>query len=170
LEEIDILLTIAEIGVALAGFASLASILGHEDKNIDPLVNAIRFRALLDAGLSAMLLALIGVLVVKIGGPVDRAWQAASGVGVLFLVTIGYSTYRRSAQRRHLPGFRKRVSVVIYSILVLMLVGFAFASTGLAGAYSFHVFFANLILLLMICCTMFVLVIASLVAPLKRSG
>ncbi|MEQ9564195.1 MAG: hypothetical protein RLN69_16865 [Woeseiaceae bacterium] len=51
-----------------------------------------------------------------------------------------------------------------------MLVGFAFASTGLAGAFSFHVFFANLILLLMICCTMFVLVIASLVAPLKRSG
>ncbi|MEQ9564194.1 MAG: hypothetical protein RLN69_16860 [Woeseiaceae bacterium] len=40
MDEIDILLTIAEIGVALAGFASLAAILGHEGKNTDPLVNA----------------------------------------------------------------------------------------------------------------------------------
>jgi hypothetical protein len=55
-------------------------------------------------------------------------------------------------------------------MLVAMLVGFAFTSTGLAGPYGFHVFFANLILMLLICCTMFVLVIASLVAPLKRPG
>jgi hypothetical protein len=168
LEEIDILLTVAEIGVALAGFASLAAILGHEDKNTDPLVNAIRLRALLDAGLSAMLLALIGVLMVTVTGPGDLAWQAAAGVGVIFMVTIGWTTFRRDAQRRHLPGFRKRVSYVMYTILIATLAGFVFTSAGLAGHYGFHVFFAILCLLLVICCTMFVLVIASLVAPLKR--
>ena len=170
MDEIDILLTVAEIGVALAGFASLAAILGHEDKNTDPLVNAVRLRALLDAGLSAMLLALIGVLFVMIFGADGRAWQGAGGAGVLFMVTIGWTTFRRDGQRRHLRGFRKRISYVMYSILITTLAGFLFTTAGLAGRFGFHVFFAVLCLLLMICCTMFVLVIASLVAPLKRPG
>ena len=50
MDESDILLTVAEVGVALAGFASLAAILGRRDKHTDPLVNAIRLRGLLDAG------------------------------------------------------------------------------------------------------------------------
>ena len=40
--------------------------------------------------------------------------------------------------------------------------GFAIVSAGFAGDYGFHVFFGILCLLLVICCTMFVLVIASL--------
>lgn len=40
--------------------------------------------------------------------------------------------------------------------------GFVFMSTGLAGHSGFHTFFGILCLLLVICCTMFVLVIASL--------
>jgi hypothetical protein len=35
---------------------------------------------------------------------------------------------------------------------------------------ALRIYFAILILLLVICCTMFVLAIASLVAPLTRSG
>lgn len=162
MDETDILLTVAEIGVALAGFASLAAILGRRYKHTDPLVNAIRLRGLLDAGLSTMLLALIGVLMLQIGGPNNWVWQAAAVGGVAFVSTIGTAAFRREKLRRHLPGFRKRTSVVMFVLVATALLGFVFISAGLAGDYGFHVYFGILFLLLVICCTMFVLVIASL--------
>ena len=162
MDETDILLTIAEIGVALAGFASLAAILGRRDKDTDPLVNAIRLRGLLDAGLSAMLLALIGVLMLQVGGSEPWVWRVAAVAGILFVSTIGTAAFRREKLRRHLPGFRRRASFIMFTLVAAAFFGFVFISTGLAGHYGFHVFFGILCLLLVICCTMFVLVIASL--------
>ena len=117
MDESDILLTIAEVGVALAGFASLAAVLGRRDKHTDPLVNAIRLRGLLDAGLSAMLLAFIGVLFLKIGGPSNWVWRAASAFGLLFVSTVGLAAFRREKLRRHLPGFRRVASVIMFSMV-----------------------------------------------------
>lgn len=162
MDETDILLTVAEIGVALAGFASLAAILGRRYKDTDPLVNAIRLRGLLDAGLSAMLLALIGVLLVKIGGSEPWVWRAAAVVGIVFVSTIGTAAFRREKLRRHLPGFNSRASFIMFSMVAASFVGFVLMSAGFVGSYGFHVFFAILCMLLIICCTMFVLVIASL--------
>lgn len=162
MDETDILLTIAEIGVALAGFASLAAILGRRDKDTDPLVNAIRLRGLLDAGLSAMLLALIGVLLLQIGGSEPWVWRVAAVAGILFVSTIGTAAFRREKLRRHLPGFRRQASFIMFTLVAVAFLGFIFMSTGLAGRYGFHIFFGILCLLLVICSTMFVLVIASL--------
>ena len=169
MDDTDILLTVAEIGVALAGFASLAAILGRRYKNTDPLVNAIRLRGLLDAGLSTMLLALIGVLMLRIGGQSNWVWQAAAGAGLVFVSTIGSAAYRREKLRRHLPGFRKYVSAVMFMLVAAAFAGFAIVTVGIAGDYGFHVYFGVLCLLLVICCTMFVLVIASLMSPEKIS-
>jgi hypothetical protein len=165
MDETEILLTVAEIGVALAGFASLAAILGRRYKHTDPMVNAIRLRGLLDAGLSTMLLALIGVMMLKIGGLSDWVWQAAASVGLLFVSTIGTAAFRREKLRRHLPGFKSLASVIMFTLVATAFVGFAFVAAGFAGDYGFHVYFGVLCLLLVICCTMFVLVIASLMAP-----
>lgn len=165
MDETDILLTVAEIGVALAGFASLAAILGRRDQHTDPLVNAIRLRGLLDAGLSTMMLALIGVLMLQIGGPREWVWQAAAGVGLLFVCTIGVAAFRREKLRRHLPGFRKVASAIMFALVGSTFVGFAVVAARLAGDYGFHIFFGMLCLFLVICCTMFVFVIASLMTP-----
>ena len=162
MDEIEILLTVAEIGVALAGFASLAAVLGRQQKGTDPLVNAIRLRGLLDAGLSTMLLALIGVLMIQVGGSAAWVWQTAAGAGIVFVSTIGTAAFRREKLRRHLPGFRRRASFIMFTLVAVAFLGYVFVSLGLAGAFGFHVYFAILLLLLIICCTMFVLVIASL--------
>ena len=162
MDEIEILLTIAEIGVALAGFASLAAILGRRDRHTDPLVNAIRLRGLLDAGLSTMLLALIGVLMLKIGGERDWVWRVSAIAGLLLVSTIGAAAFRREKLRRHLPGFRRVASTIMFTLVAIAFVGFAIVAAGLAGDYGFHIFFGVLCLFLIICCTMFVLVIASL--------
>ena len=164
MDESDILLTVAEIGVALAGFASLAAILGRRYKHTDPLVNAIRLRGLLDAGLSTMLLALFGVLMLQIGGESRWVWQAAAAAGLVFVSTIGTAAFRREKLRRHLPGFKKHASAVMFTLVALAFLGFAFISAGFAGDHGFQIYFGILCLLLIICCTMFVLVIASLMA------
>lgn len=166
----DILLTIAEIGVALAGFASLAAILGRRYRDTDPLVNAIRLRGLLDAGLSTMLLALAGVLLLEIGGDSVWVWPAAGVLGIGFVLTIGIAAFRREKLRRHLPGFRRVASIVMFSLVATTFVGFAIMATGIAGAFGFHVYLTMLLLLLVICCTMFVLVIASLMRPISDPG
>jgi len=165
MDETDILLTVAEIGVALAGFASLAAILGRRDKLTDPLVNAIRLRGLLDAGLSAMLLALIGVLMLQIGGSSPWVWQGSGIAGLIFVSTIGTAAFRREKLRRHLPGFRKHMSKIMFTIVAAAFVGFAVISAGFAGDFGFEIYLGMLCLLLVICCTMFVLVIASLMSP-----
>jgi nitrate reductase NapE component len=164
MDETDILLTIAEIGVALAGFASLAAILGRRYKHTDPLVNAIRLRGLLDAGLSTMLLALIGVLMLQIGGSSRWVWQGSGIAGLVFVSAIGTAAFRREKLRRHLPGFRKDLSIIMFLLVATAFVGFAIVSTGLVGDFGFQIYFAMLCLLLVICCTMFVLVIASLMS------
>ncbi|NNC76606.1 MAG: hypothetical protein HKN77_01510 [Woeseiaceae bacterium] len=164
MDETDILLTVAEIGVALAGFASLAAILGRRYKDTDPLVNAIRLRGLLDAGLSTMLLALIGVLMLQIGGSSLWVWRAAGIAGLIFVSTIGTAAFRREKLRRHLPGFRKHVSKIMFFLVASAFAGFAVISAGFAGDYGFQIFLGALCLLLIICCTMFVLVIASLMS------
>lgn len=134
MDETDILLTVAEIGVALAGFASLAAILGRRYKDTDPLVNAIRLRGLLDAGLSTMLLALIGVLMLQIGGTGAWVWPAAAVAGVIFVSTIGPAAFRREKMRRHLPGFRSRISAIMFLLVASSFLGFIFIAVGtLAG-------------------------------------
>ncbi len=117
-----------------------------------------------------MLLALIGVLVMKIGGNSEWVWRAASGAGLLFVATIGTAALRREKLRRNLPGFRKIASFVMFAMVATAFVGFACVAAGVAGDYGFHVYTAMLYLFLVICCTMFVFVIASLTIPTKVSG
>lgn len=174
LEETDILLTVAEIGVALAGFASLAAVVGRRYKNVDPVVNAMRLRGLLDAGLSTMLLALIAVLLLQIGKESIWVWRVSSAAGLFFVIPIGGAALRREKLRRHLPGYRRPVAAVMFLFVGLAALGFALTAAGLAGDFGFHVYLGILCLLLAICCTMFVLVIASLLssepAPDSQSG
>ena len=112
-----------------------------------------------------MLLAFIGVLILKIGGQSDWVWRVASIVGLLFVCTIGVAAFRREKLRRHLPGFRKIASVIMFTLVASAFVGFTVVALGFAGEYGFHIFFGMLCLFLVISSTMFVLVIASLMTP-----
>jgi hypothetical protein len=55
----------------------------------------------------------------------------------------------------------------MFTLVAIAFVGFAIVAAGFTGDYGFHIYFGVLCLFLMICCTMFVLVIASLMNPGK---
>jgi len=170
LEEIDILLAAAQIGVALAGFAAIATVVGQSYKGTDPRVNSIRVRGLLETALSVTLLAFVAVLLLKIEGLNTWVWRISSIVGLLTLVTGGRAVIKRDIPLRNLPGYNKPVARILFVILSAMLVAFALNIAGIAGPFAFHVYLGALILMLTTCCIWFVLVIISLLERLAESG
>ncbi len=168
MEEIDILLAVAQIGVALAGFAAIATIIGHGYKGTDPRVNSIRLRGLLETALSATLLAFVAVLLLKVEGLDTWVWRISSIVGLLFIVTVGRAIIKRGMRLRNLPGYNKSVARILFVILSVMLVAFVLSSAGMAGRFGFHVFLGALILMLTTCCIWFVLVIISMLERLAE--
>ena len=170
MDEIDILLAVAEIGVVVAGFASLATVVGHSYRNTDPRVTSIRLRGLLDTSLSTTLLALIAVLLLKVEGLGTWVWRGSSILGLLVTVSVGWAAVKRGIHLSNLPGYRKPLALVLYSILGVVFLGFAINSAGLTGIFGFHVYLGMLILSLVICFTWFVLVIVSLLGPDSERG
>lgn len=162
MDQIATLLTIAQIGVTVAGFASLASVVGQTRTSTDPRVNAIRLRGLLNTSLATMLLALVAVLLLAIQGLGSWAWRGASILGLLCAVPIGWGALKRDRPRRALPGYNKPVAWINYAILGVVVFALAFNGAGLAEPYEMPVFMATLILMLAGCCTLFVLVVVSL--------
>ena len=162
MDPVATLLTIAQIGVTVAGFASLASVVGQTRTSTDPTVNAIRLRGLLNTSLATMLLALVAVLLLAIPGLGSWAWRGASIMGLLCSVTIGWGVLKRDRPRRALPGYNKQVARLNFAILVVVVFALAFNGAGLAQPYEMPVFIATLILMLAGCSVLFVLVVVSL--------
>lgn len=86
--ETEILLTVAEVAVAFAGFASLVSILGRGTSADDPRVLSIRMRAMLLTSLLVVGFSLVPVLLGSYGASPRVAWVASSVS--LLLATLAY--------------------------------------------------------------------------------
>ena len=54
MDQSDVLLVLAQIGVTMAGFASLATVVGQGYSKTDPEVNSIRLRGLLHIAIAVM--------------------------------------------------------------------------------------------------------------------
>ena len=65
--ETDALSTIAEIGVALAGFSAVIGVLGSRSGRSDTRVDALRLQAMLESGLMVAFFALLPVLITVFG-------------------------------------------------------------------------------------------------------
>ena len=76
--ESDVLLTIAEVAVAFAGFASLVGILGHRTSVDDPRVLGVRMRAMLLSSLLVVAFAILPIIVARYGASPDFIWTASS--------------------------------------------------------------------------------------------
>jgi hypothetical protein len=82
--EAEILLTVAEVAVAFAGFASLVSILGRGTADADPVVLSLRMRAMLISSLLVVGFSLVPVIFDTYGAPPHQAWTGAS---LMMLIT-----------------------------------------------------------------------------------
>ena len=88
--ESDTLLTVAEVAVAFAGFASLVSILGRGTSADDPRVLSLRMRAMLLTSLLVVAFSLIPVIMDSYGVQARLTWTVTS----LVLLVASLTYYR----------------------------------------------------------------------------
>ena len=74
----DILLTIAEVAVAFAGFSSLVGILGQRSSLDDPRVLGVRMRAMLLSSLLVVAFSILPVVMARYGATPELLWRSSS--------------------------------------------------------------------------------------------
>lgn len=169
MDQIDLLLVLAQIGVGVAGFGSLATVVGQAYTTTDPEVNAIRLRGLLHISISVMLLSLVAIALLRVPGLEEAlAWRIASIIAFLTTLAISVGVLRRDRTRRRLPGYNKVTMVTNFTLMGIIIVALATAVTGAAGRYIGSVYAGSIILMLVACSTAFVLVVTSFLDPAPR--
>jgi len=124
LPESEVLLTLAEVAVAFAGFASLVSILGRGTSADDPRVLSLRMRAMLLTSLLVVAFSLIPVILSGYGAGADVVWTASSLL--LLTATLTYYGWLQRAiltlGRAGLTPSRFQRRVIIPTLLLTLLV------------------------------------------------
>ncbi len=139
----DTLLTIAELAVALAGFASLVSVLGRRSEKISLAQDRSRLQMMLEMGLRNAAFAVIPIPFLEAGLWDPMIWRLLSGLYLLAM--IGHIVLQnRRGQGSHLWG-AKGLRVSLVALFTLSAAVSAANAAGLAGSNSFSLYIASLV-------------------------
>ena len=162
MDESELLLTIAEISVAFAGFASLASIFGRRSGRDDARVDSGRLLNMLTTSLTVTGLALVPFVPILLGLPSRWVWGISGGFGVVVIGVFGPAVLRRTALMKRYPGFSHARSYWNYALTAVTLAALACCILGIPSEKPFAAYFGGLLALLAVSGSLFVSVIASL--------
>lgn len=157
----DYFLTVAELAVALAGFGSLASLIGRSSGAESAAVDAGRLRGMLERSLSVMVLAVFPVALSQFDLAPGIVWGACATIFVIAAPFLHFLPIRRMQRLpEYRPGFAYQASghagmVLTIGLLVLGLLGVL----PVVPAYGFA-----LVIELSMAAGMFVRVASSLMA------
>jgi hypothetical protein len=130
LVDTEFFLTVAELSVALAGFGSLASLIGRQPGSESAAVDAGRLRGMLERSLSVMILAIFPVSLASFDVPSHIVWRVS---GVLFAVSAPLLFWLPVRRLRKLPEYRP--SLAYRSIgRVGLAITLGLLASGLVGA------------------------------------
>ena len=165
LNESDLLLVIAQLSVAFAGFASLASALSDRQVRDETHVDAGRFINMLIVSLCTAMLALVPFIPTLFGFSENLVWRssAATAFGTLLLFAPG--VVMRTKRMKRYAGFSLRTNVVNVGLAAVAAFGFGSCALGLPALKPSASYVAGLVALLLICAIVFFRVIASLLRP-----
>ena len=94
LTQADTLQTIAQISVALAGFAALAGAIGQRQDRESARLGFQRLRFVVLVGVLLLVLALLPLVIADYGLSLKSTWRAASAAAFVLNLIAGYATYR----------------------------------------------------------------------------
>ena len=162
MDETELLLTIAEISVAFAGFASLASIFGRRSSHSDGCVDAGRVMNMLTVSLTVTGLALFPLVLMLMGLPTRLIWGVAGGLGIFAMVTAVPAVLRRTSLMKRHAGFSTIRSAWNYTFTALSLVALVCCVFGVPSGKPLAAYFGGLIALLVVSGSLFFSLIESL--------
>jgi hypothetical protein len=166
--ELESLFTFAEIGIALAGFASLVGVVGSRRGGDHPILDANRLRNMVDTSLMVVIFALLPIVPYQFGMSDATVWRLCS---VLYLfAVIAFMVVAKRRQER-LAARNIRISVAFARMLWVLgaavtgtlVFGVVAAPSGRGGA----IYNMALLLSLVVSCTIFTLVLASILMPIQ---
>ena len=120
----DSLTLMAELAIALAGFASLVAIIGQRRSRDSPAVEATRLRAMLETSLLTGAACLIPLVVAKSDMPLAAVWRGSSGVLMVGIALLGahHIRLRRSGPEKYqTPRWWLVTAVCLQSSAMLVL-------------------------------------------------
>lgn len=127
----DYLFLVAELAVAFAGFTAIVSVLDARSDSRKRALDVLRLRAMLEASLTTIALALLSSLLLQ-AGLGETAWRWACAIGALAVGVLYVAQVRRSFTRemKEIPGYSL--------IFARFLAGMGIAGMGglIAGAFG----------------------------------
>jgi hypothetical protein len=135
--ESEVLLTIAEVAVAFAGFASLVGILGHQESVDHPLVLSFRMRGMLLTSLLSVAFALVPIILGEYGLGTRPVWTVASllllGATLLYVRWL-LDMFREMARAQvQTSPLQRRVIVPVVLLTLVLLMGILIANVFVAA-------------------------------------
>jgi hypothetical protein len=140
-EHRDTLLTIAELAVALAGFASLVSVIGGRQNDTSRIVASLRLRGMLEVAFRNAAFALLPLPFLQLAPSDPMVWRISSGLYIV--MTVGHFLFRLRHDGPAGEGWLSVARLILLSITVLA--GLANV-LGLGGSNAFSLYLANLLL------------------------
>lgn len=165
LNEFDLLLVIAQLSVAFAGFASLASALSSRNHGDETRVDAGRLINMLIVSLCTTMLALVPFIPVLFGFSEALVWRTSAATAVATLVLFAPGVVMRIRRMKQYAGFSNPSNVVNLGLAAIAAVGFSSCALGLPALKPSASYVAGLAALLLTCAIVFFRVIASLLRP-----
>lgn len=157
----DVLTILAEIFVAFAGFTGIVAALGQRSEGKWRPVDVIRFRALLEASLTGLVLSVAPFGFHYFGIMETVTWGSGSAFLALYITSILHRIIRKQIKLRATedPDFLPRVRLALVLLAVPTVAAQILNALGLGLQHTFSGFLVGLIYVLILCCAMFVLLL-----------
>ncbi len=163
MQDSDLLLTIAEVAVAFAGFASLVSILGHRSAQDDFYVSSVRMRAMVLYSLLVVAFALIPFVFNRYGLRDEALWRVSSALFAIAVVAVEVWLIRQ-VFGLHVLSRRRPVLVIVIPTLSVASVTLLANATIVPSSLTAALYLTGLGLLLFLAGLVFALILFSFLA------
>jgi hypothetical protein len=168
----NLFLTIAEVAVAFAGFASIVSVLGERRSDVPNHVNAVRMRGMILSSLLAVAFSLLPFLLYSYGLDGANLWRTSSGILFLPTAAFAFSLVRRIRALRPRTGQRSNLRRWFFYLPLVTFAAtlFACALNVLGGwsAKAVAIYLTSVALLLFISGLAFSLIVLPFLVPMSE--
>ena len=157
----ETLLTIAELAVALAGFAGLITVIGRDRHSKSTVADALRLRMMLELALTAAAFALLPLPFIRPEIYEPELWRLASGIHIIAGIGItGFGVYRyRTVGPDPDP---RSISVSVSGLAAIAIFVNLYNVLGVDAANAFYLYLASLLLSLGVAGLKFIAVAGSI--------
>jgi len=165
LNEFDVLLVIAQLAVAFAGFASLSTAFGDRGRPQETRVDAGRLTNMLVVSLCTAILALAPTIPALFRFSDAVVWRSCAAAAIVTMLLFAPGVVMRTRRMKLYAGFSPATNSINLGLAAIAALAFAACASGIPGLRLSAVYVTALVTMLAICALVFFRVIASLLRP-----